>query len=117
MDRLRSIGLVPVIGWIAGIALLAVIALAVTPPLVVRYQVHAFSGKLHAGMSAADVQSSAASMHLDATEPRADEIAVTIRPAYTFGSACSNDYVIVVTLERGRVERWRPIREQLCVKT
>lgn len=114
---MKTVPLMQRIGWAAGALLIVVIAIAIAPALWTRYQVHAFTSKLHAGMSADDVKSAAAAMHLEATGHDATQIFVEIREPWTFGSTCSDDYVVVVTLARAHVERWQPIRERLCVKS
>ena len=104
------------VGWGAGILLLLLIVAGLTPQVIVRYELHAFTGKLHAGMSSSDVQTAAASMHLDAMAPHANEMVVRITPPWVLGSACTIDYAVVVELANDRVTRWNPIKEQLCTK-
>ena len=114
---MKTVPLMQRIGWGAGALLIVVIAIAIAPSLWTKYRVHAFASKLHAGMSAGDVKTAAAAMHLDAAMHDASQIFVEIREPWTFGSSCSDDYVVVVTLAQARVERWQPIRERLCVKS
>ena len=115
MDRIKPSKLMQRIGIGAGALLLLLLAIALTPPLIVRYRLHAFTSRLHAGMSAARLQEAALRVHLPARSLDAGQVEFPIDEPWTFGS-CSSDYVVVVSLKDARVTKWAQIRESLCTK-
>jgi hypothetical protein len=104
------------VGWGAGALLVILLLIGVAPQVIVRYDLHAFTNKLHAGMSSNDVRTAAFSMHLPVVTPRANELVVRIVQPWTFGGSCSTDYAVFIALANDRVSHWSPIKEQLCTK-
>jgi hypothetical protein len=102
------------IGIGAGVLLLCVIIAAITPPLIVQYRLHAFLGRLHAGMSRGDVNAAAAAVGLAASSQAGTTMDFEIPAPWTVATQCHDDYAIVVVMSAARARSWATVKNRVC---
>jgi hypothetical protein len=102
------------IGIGAGVLLVLVVAAAVIPPLVVKYRVHAFVSRLHAGMTRDEVNAAARESQLAPSSQSGATMDFDVPPPWSVEAQCRDDYSIVVVMKGERSRSFAQIKNRVC---
>jgi hypothetical protein len=102
------------IGIGAGVLLFIVIAFAATPPLIVQNRLHAFIGRLHAGMTREQINDAARASQLAPSTQNGPTMDFDDPPPWSIATSCRDDYAVVIVMSAGRAKSWAKIKNRIC---